>query len=73
MPYIQTTKAFYRNADTGEIFAVEMFWAGQAQTLNFPDRFDIVWEKTLSSVAKQGFTMLYGKSQFKEVILHRIV
>ena len=33
------------------------------KTLNFSDRSDIVWGRTPSGVAEQGYTILYGKSQ----------
>ena len=35
--------------------------------LSFRDRFDILLEKRPSSVAELRYTMLYGKSQIKEM------
>ena len=36
---------------------------------DFQDRFDILLEMRLSCVAEQGYTMLYGKSQFKVIFI----
>jgi hypothetical protein len=34
-----------------------------SKKIDFQGRFDILFEVRLSGVAKQGYTMLYGKSQ----------